>query len=165
MTLTRVRVLHSEVFALKTRVHSGELPGGTRFFARVAGRLVTGWPATRSGADAELTVAAGAESAGPESTGPESTVPGGTMTALRLDGSGTLTIGLGRGTTARSAARHPIGRVDIHYRIHAGEIELLTPFEPFGRGRYGDSRRWFAVGPGVRSSLSLDTDAVPVRKE
>jgi hypothetical protein len=43
-------------------------------------------------------------------------------------------------------------------------VEILTPIDSFRRDRYGRSHRWFAVPPGVRSPVSLDTRAVPLRK-
>jgi hypothetical protein len=77
---------------------------------------------------------------------------------------GTITIGIGRGSTAALAARHPLYRQDLHYRVHNGNLELLTPIDSFRRGIYGKSHRWFTVAPGVRSSVSLDTKPVPLRK-
>ena len=77
---------------------------------------------------------------------------------------GTITIGIGRGPTAVRAARHPLYRQDLHYRVHGGNLELLTPIDSFRRGIYGKSHRWFTVAPGVRSSVSVDTEPVPLRK-
>jgi len=92
------------------------------------------------------------------------TGPNGEIREYGVDGMGTITIGIGRGATAKVAARHPLYRQDLHYRVHDGNLELLTPIDSFRRGIYGKSHRWFTVAPGVRSPVSLDTEPVPLRK-
>jgi len=154
ITLTPIRVLQAPAIAFRTRVHSGRMPAGARFYVRMFGRVVHGWPA-RNPTDpaAVLRVRAGAAPTGP-----------GEIREYGVDGMGTITIGIGRGPTARVAARHPLYRQDLHYRVRSGTLELLTPIDSFRRGIYGKSHRWFTVAPGVRSPVSLDTKPVPLRK-
>ena len=97
--------------------------------------------------------------AGATATGPAGEIP-----EYGVDGMGTITIGIGRGATARVAARHPLYRQDVHYRVRSGTIAVLTPIDSFRRGIYGKSHRWFTVAPGVRSPVSLNTLPVPLRK-
>jgi hypothetical protein len=131
------------------------MPSGARFYVKMFGSVVRGWPARGVGRPrAVLRVRAGAAPTG----------PGDEIREYGVDGSGTITIGIGRGTTAREAARHPRYRQDLHYRVQSGTLELLTPIDSFRRGIYGKSHRWFTVAPGVRSPVSLDTKPVPLRK-
>jgi hypothetical protein len=154
ITLTPIRVVSSPAFAFRTRVHSGRMPRGSRFYVRMFGEVVPGWPASGAGEpQAELRVRA--------ATAP--TTPTGEIRVYGVDGMGTITIGIGRGATANVAARHPLYRQDLHYRVQDGTLELLTPIDAFRRGTYGKSRRWFTVAPGVRSPVSLDTLPVPLR--
>ena len=134
----------------------GAMPAGARFYVRMFGRSCDGWPASaRPGRpSAVLRVRAGAAPTGPN----------GEIREYGVDGMGTITIGIGRGATAKVAARHPLYRQDLHYRVRAGTLELLTPIDSFRRGIYGKSHRWFTVAPGVRSPVSLDTEPVPLRK-
>jgi hypothetical protein len=156
ISLTPVRVVRGPVIALRTRVRSGQMPAGARFYVQRAGAVAGGWPVgDPTDPSAELRVQAGPVS--PSVTPPDSGTYG-------VDGSGTITIGIGTGATAPAAARHPLYRQDLHYRVRSGAVELLTPIESFRRGLYGRSHRWFAVPPGVRSPVSLDTKAVPLRK-
>jgi hypothetical protein len=155
ITLTRLRTVEGAVLALRTRVRAGRMPAGARFYARMFGQVVHSWPATSPRAPAAvLRVRAGAAPTG----------PGGEIQEYGVDGMGTITLGIGRGTTAARAARHPLYRQDLHYRVRAGRVELLMPFDSFRRGTYGKSRRWFTVAPGVRSPVSLVTEPVPLRK-
>lgn len=148
VTLTRLRVQRAPGFLLRTRVHGGSMPSGVRFYARAHGKVLD-WPrAAPRRTRATLRLAA--------QPGPNAVLDPRTA--------GTVTIGIGRGRTAKQAARHALRREDLHYRVRDGRVELLRPFESFRRGRYGLSRRWFAVAPGVRSSVSLDTVPVPLRK-
>jgi 4-amino-4-deoxy-L-arabinose transferase-like glycosyltransferase len=157
ITITRIRVLRAAAFALHTTVHSGHLPRGARFYAKVFGTVVPNWPAARPSAPSvTLGVRAGSLAPTPR--------PPGALQEYGLDGSGTITVGIGRGKTAHEAARHPIYRQELHYRVRAGTVELLIPIDSFRRGIYGKSHRWFTVAPGVRSPVSLDTEPVPVRK-
>lgn len=155
VTLTRVRVVRAPGLVLATGVHDEKAPRGARFYARMSGQVVRSWPSKSGDETPELAVRAGAVP----------TELDGSIAEYGLAGSGTISIGLGRGTTALAAARHPIVRQDFHYRVRSGHIELLTPFTSFRRGRYGKSLRWFAVGPGVPWPVSLDTVVVPQRKE
>ena len=155
VTLTPIRVKSAPAFALRTRVHGGTMPAGARFYARMFGSVVNSWPASDAGSPAAvLRVRAGAAPTGPN----------GEIREYGVDGMGTITIGIGRGATAKVAARHPLYRQDLHYRVHDGNLELLTPIDSFRRGIYGKSHRWFTVAPGVRSPVSLDTEPVPLRK-
>jgi hypothetical protein len=155
VTLTPVRMVRAPAFALHTTVHSGRMPAGARFYVRMFGQIVRSWPA--SGArvpTATLRIRAGAAPTGPN----------GEIREYGVDGMGTISIGIGRGPTAKVAARHPLYRQDLHYRVQSGTIEILTPIDSFRRGIYGKSHRWFTVAPGVRSPVSLDTKPVPLRK-
>jgi hypothetical protein len=155
ITITPIKVLSAPGFSFRTSVHSGRMPAGARFYVKMFGTVVAGWPGTgASRPSATLQVRAGAVPTG----------PGGEIRAYGVDGLGTITVGIGRGATARAAARHPIYRQDLHYRAHGGTLELLTPIDSFRRGLYGKSHRWFTVAPGVRSPVSLDTKPVPLRK-
>jgi 4-amino-4-deoxy-L-arabinose transferase-like glycosyltransferase len=159
VTLTPIRVERSPAFDFRTSVTSGRMPPGARFYVKMFGTVVRGWPGAQpSRADASLVVRAEsptcAAPGGPSGKNPE----------YCAGGMGTITIGIGRGTTAALAARHPLYRQDLHYRVHDGNLELLTPIDSFRRGIYGKSHRWFTVAPGVRSSVSLDTKPVPLRK-
>jgi hypothetical protein len=155
VTLTPIRVVSGPAIALATRVHSGRMPRGARFYARMYGRTLSTWPATApTRPTAELRLGAG----------PEPTGPNGEIEVYGMAGKGTVVIGIGRGATAAVAARHPLYRQDFHYRVRNGTIEVLQPFDSFRRGKYGKSRRWFTVPPGVQSPVSLDTLATPLRK-
>jgi 4-amino-4-deoxy-L-arabinose transferase-like glycosyltransferase len=156
ITTVPIKVLSAPGFSFRTSVHSGRMPEGARFYVKMFGRVVSGWPATgASRPTATLQVRAG-------TVAPSPTPPG--FQEYGVDGLGTITIGIGRGATAHDAARHPIYRQDLHYRAHGGTLELLTPIDSFRRGLYGKSHRWFTVAPGVRSPVSLDTKPVPLRK-
>jgi hypothetical protein len=155
ITIVPIEVVAAPGFRFRTSVHSGRMPRGARFYAKMFGTVVRSWPASGvSAPTATLQVRAGAVPTGPD----------GAIRAYGVDGLGTITIGIGRGKTAHEAARHPIYRQDLHYRAHAGTLELLTPIDSFRRGLYGKSHRWFTVAPGVRSHVSLDTSPVPLRK-
>jgi 4-amino-4-deoxy-L-arabinose transferase-like glycosyltransferase len=159
VTLTPVRVVRGPAIAFHTRVHSGRMRDGARFYVRMSGPVVHAWPAADPQApEAELRVRAASSpvcaTGGPSGRDPE----------FCVDGMGTVTIGIGRGRTALAAARHPLYRQDLHYRVRSGAVELLTPIDSFRRGIYGKSPRWFTVAPGVRSPVSLDTKPVPLRK-
>jgi hypothetical protein len=160
VTLTPIRVERSPAFDLQTSVQSGRMPPGARFYVKMFGTLVRGWPAEDPTApDAALRVRADSQACSAPG-GPSGRAP----VEYCADGMGTISIGIGRGTTAALAARHPLYRQDLHYRVHDGNLELLTPIDSFRRGIYGKSHRWFTVAPGVRSSVSLDTKPVPLRK-
>jgi hypothetical protein len=155
VTITPIRVLRAPAFALRTRVRSGRMPAGARFYVKMFGQVVQSWPATAPrAARALLRVRAGAAPTGPN----------GEIREYGVDGLGTITIGIGRGATPSVAARHPLYRQDLHYRAQSGTMELVTPIDSFKRGIYGKSHRWFTVAPGVRSPVSLDTKPVPLRK-
>ncbi len=159
ITLTPIRVVRAPAIALRTRVDSGAMPAGARFYLAVAGAVVDGWPAPDPAAPRATVRIRAAASPVCASGGPS-----GRVLEECVDGSGTITIGLGTGATAAEAARHPLYRQDLHYRVRSGSVELLEPIDSFRRGRYGRSHRWFAVAPGVRSAVSLDTKAVPLSK-
>ena len=155
ITLSPIRVVQGPAIALRTKVRSGAMPAGARFYVKMFGQVVDGWPAaTPQDPAAVLRIRAGATATGPAGEIPE----------YGVDGMGTITIGIGRGATARVAARHPLYRQDIHYRVTAGTVSVLTPIDSFRRGIYGKSHRWFTVAPGVRSPVSLNTLPVPLRK-
>ncbi|MEP6622965.1 MAG: glycosyltransferase family 39 protein [Acidimicrobiia bacterium] len=76
-------------------------------------------------------------------------------------GTGTITIGLGRGSTAAAARDHPVFRQAIRYRVANGEMTLMTPIDSFQRVRLGPHLRWVGVPAGVASPLSLATRLSP----
>jgi hypothetical protein len=156
VTLTPMRVDRAGQFDLRTSVHGGAMPPGARFYAEEGGQVLTSWPSlpVASAPTATLTVRAGAVP----------TSPGGRIDAYGIGGTGSLTIGIGRGRDAVEASRHPLSRQDLHYRVRAGRVELLRPFDSFTRGRVGSVHQWSATPPGVRFAVSLDTRAVPSRK-
>jgi hypothetical protein len=159
VTITPIRVVQSPGFDLHTTVHSGALPAGARYYVKLFGTVVPDWPQVGPrAAQADLRVhGSGARTPAD---------PNAKIREYGLDGLGTITIGIGRGATARQAARHPIYRQDLHYRVVPGTdtVQILTPIDSFRRGLYGKSHRWFTVAPGVRSPVSLDTKPVPLRK-
>ncbi len=71
------------------------------------------------------------------------------------EGHGTVTVGLGRGTTARTAAEDGVVRRDVHYRVVDGQIEVLTPIDAFRRVTKNGKRRWEVQAPGVSSPVAL----------
>ncbi len=77
--------------------------------------------------------------------------------ALALRGAGTVSVGVGRGATAAEAARRPLYRQDLHYRIRDRRVEVLTPLEDYHRVTTYRGRRWAPLGPGVASPVSLVT--------
>ncbi len=82
-------------------------------------------------------------------------------TGLGTQGTGTITIGLGRGSTAAEARDHPVFRQAIRYRVANGEMALMTPIDSFQRVKLGPHLRWVGVSPGVASPLSLATRLSP----
>ncbi len=152
VTLTPIRVVQGGSVVLRTSVRGGRLPAGARLYARMFGEVVNSWPAV-GGASAELRVRAGAAPVGPD----------GVIHEYGLDGVGTITLGIGRGTTAADAAAHPLYRQDLHYRVQDGTVAVMTPYEEFHRVVWGDTRRWAPLGPGVASPVSLTTDVHPPR--
>ncbi len=88
-----------------------------------------------------------------------------TLDAERLpSGRGTLTVGLGRGSTPSAAERDAVARRDVHYRVVDGRVEVLTPIDAFRRITENGKRRWEPVPPGVASPVALDPAPVPRRK-
>lgn len=88
-----------------------------------------------------------------------------TMDASQLPpGHGTLTVGLGRGTTPNAAARDAVARRDVHYRVVDGRVEVLTPIDAFRRVAGDGKRHWEPVPPGVASPVALDLAPVSRRK-
>jgi hypothetical protein len=85
----------------------------------------------------------------------------GTTTGVGTTGTGTITIGLGRGATAASAARHPVFRQAVRYRVADGQMVVMTPIDSYRRVTVAGKRRWAAVSPGVASPVSLATRVAP----
>ena len=80
------------------------------------------------------------------------------------DGTGTLTVGVGHGANAAAAARNPVTRQDIHFRVADGRISVITPVDTLRRRVVSGHRHWVAVPPGVKSPVSLATVVIPLRK-
>jgi len=85
-------------------------------------------------------------------------------TGVGTSGNGTITIGVGRGRTAAQAAKDPLFRQAIRYRVADGQMVLMTPIDSYQRVTVAGKRRWAAVSPGVASPVSLATQIVSLRK-
>jgi hypothetical protein len=142
-----IRVVRGPAIRLRTTIRTR--PGLSLYAKDATGRLIE--PVRHGRRSVELRLQTGSISA-----------PG--VLGVGESGTGTITFGLGKGTTAAAAAGDPVFREAVGYRVADGRISILTPIDRFRIRVDPDRRRWEGVPSGVASPVSLATIPVPLRK-